>query len=121
MRETIGYIWHSWDVFLVGGGPSSIIDMYSSHRSEVIERYFPRDMIIDSSHNLWLDIWAKYGIISLFGLYWFILKRWKNISPLDRESLILGGIFLSFNVAVISHYIFLVLLLYSRKSTVKKS
>jgi O-antigen ligase len=37
-------------------------------RSAVIDAYFPPDSTIDSSHNIFIDIAVKYGLIGL-GLF----------------------------------------------------
>ena len=65
-------------------------------------------MIIDSSHNLWIDVLTKYGLVGLIALIAWIGSRWKQLGETAKVGLILGLTFFSMNVVVVSHSILLV-------------
>ncbi len=102
-------------------GPNGVIEMYQWVRSAIINAYFPPNMTIDSSHNIFLDIVVKYGIIWLVIFSSFIAFRWKNLETFAQYGLILGFLFFSLNVVVVSHLIVMVLLLMSKTQTKSSS
>jgi hypothetical protein len=101
-------------------GPDSIITLYSSVRSSVINMYFPPTSAIDSSHNIILDIIYSYGIIGLSYIIWTIRNRWSEIQNQDKIAIILGILFFSLNVIVLAPLILLITLIYAPTSPVKK-
>ena len=100
------FFWH---------GPYGIVQIFSWVRSPEIDRYFPTESIIDSSHNIFIDIFTCYGVFWVAGFLWLLISRWRYLGSHLRTGIILGLTFLSLNVLVISHMILLVLLL-SRNS-----
>ncbi len=92
---------------LFGYWPDAVIQFFSSSRAEEISSYFPTSMIIDSSHNIFIDAYASYGIIGIVLITSFLFSRSKNLDIPSRHALILGFGFLSLNVYVISHLIVL--------------
>ena len=89
--------------FLFGYGPNAIIDFFSLIRPKEVRAYFPDGMIIDSSHNLFIDIFSQYGLIVFSGIVCFLSRRWSHMSLFARDAIILWGCFLSLNVFVVSH------------------
>ena len=94
--------------FLFWSGPSGILDMYEAPRSALVNSYFPANMIIDSSHNLFIDIFVQYGMVTVLSILGYIFYQWKCLDTMRKSGLILGLIFLSLNVFVISHLILIV-------------
>jgi hypothetical protein len=115
MRETLKLSIESVLHIMMWYGPNAIISMYDWVRSTIINAYFPQDMIIDSSHNIWIDIGVKYGLITLSALIFFLVKVWRDLTTEAKSGVILGLAFLSLNVAVISHYILFVYFLSEKK------
>ncbi|GAB0175231.1 MAG: hypothetical protein HHAS10_11100 [Candidatus Altimarinota bacterium] len=96
---------------LVGQGPMGIIDYYEASRSLIIGKYFPSSMIIDSSHNIFIDFFFQYGFIGLVFLVYPIFYFWRNYDQASKWSIILLLSFLSLNVFVVSHLILFCLVL----------
>lgn len=101
-----------WIVF--GHGPDAIIRLYSSMRPLEINAYFPEGMIIDSSHNIFIDIFMKFGVFGLSFIA-FILYRWKDLESYAKQGLIFWGLFFFLNVIVVSHWILLVFFSFIKK------
>lgn len=96
---------------IVWFGPDSILSYFSENRSQWVELYFPSRMNIDSSHNLYIDILFQYGIFPLFLLVYSLPKKIsKDAIPLIH-SIVLLGIYLAFNVFVVTHILLFLLLL----------
>ena len=117
MRETI-ILWieHPLNT-LFGYGPNGVIEMYEWVRSAVIDAYFPPDSTIDSSHNIFVDIAVKYGLIGLGLFVWLIARQWKHLDTWARYGLVVGLMFFSLNVIVVSHWIVLVFFLSQKRSS----
>ncbi len=99
-------------------GPDAIIRYFSDIRAWEIDAYFPAHMIIDSSHNLFIDIFSIYGVIGVGVFVYIIIHRWKHLDHLSKGGLILWLSFLSLNVFVISHLMLIVYLLcYTKKAS----
>ena len=96
---------------LFGHGPDTVMQIFALVRPEEVNQYFPRNSIIDSSHNIWIDIFMSYGLAGLTLCIWYISRGWTERDIYRKSSVILGLIFLSLNVIVISHLIVLVWLL----------
>lgn len=111
MKETIHMIMTSVGWLFFGYGPNAIIDFFSVFRPDEIRGYFPDRMIIDSSHNVFIDILAQYGLIIAVSLLYFLIRRYISLSYFARSSLILWVGFLSLNVFVVTHMILLVFVL----------
>lgn len=105
MKETIIHWFENLPSSLIGFGPNGIIDYYNSTRSASIEAYFSNNLIIDSSHNIFLDFLFKFGILGAVLPIYFSAKKWKKIPNGFQLSLVLGVTFFSLNVAVLSAYI----------------
>lgn len=101
-------------------GPDSIITLYSSVRSSVINMYFPPTSAIDSSHNILLDTIYSYGIISFGYILWTIRNRWSERENQDKIAIILGILFFSLNVIVLAPLILLITLIYASNPSGKK-
>jgi hypothetical protein len=96
-------------------GPSGIIEFYSNIRPTEIREYFPDNMTIDSSHNIFIDIFIYYWLIWVSLFIGCILCIWKYLGLKGKSWLILGLSFLSLNVLVISHMILIVYFLTEKK------
>jgi hypothetical protein len=95
--------------FLIGFGPESIMTHFSSSRSLLVDQYFPQNMIIDSTHNMIIDIWFQYWMLPIFLIgSIFYSKNLLRQHPLIVPSIAITAYFL-LNVMVISHVIVLVL------------
>jgi hypothetical protein len=100
--------------FLMGFGPDSLIEHFAHDRAIIIDSYFPSNMNIDSSHNIFIDILFQYGIVSLGVI---LYSGWSHLKKQKEElqsAVLLGGIFLSLNVFVIVHILILILLIHMR-------
>ena len=85
-----------------------IIDFYNGERSLEVNRYFPSNMTIDSSHNLLIDLLYKFGILSILAIYLAIKKVSQKIPSKSIYMLILGISFFSLNVTIVAAYILMV-------------
>lgn len=95
-----------------GHGPDAITQIFALMRPEEVDQYFPRNSIIDSSHNIWIDIFVSYGLSGLVLCIWYMSRGWSKRDIFRKSSIVLSIIFLSLNVVVISHLIVLVWLLW---------
>ena len=87
---------------LVGAGPDSLIQTFSTQRSDRINAYFPSDMAIDSSHNVIIDFLYSYGILLTFGLGILFFRRFSTLDSTYRHIVTLSLLFFSLNVIVIA-------------------
>ena len=111
MKYTVIGSLDSFGNILFWHGPNGIVEVFSGVRPAEIDWYFPRESIIDSSHNIFIDIFACYGLLGLGGSLWYIIYRWRSLGTPSRAGVMLGILFLSLNVLVISHMMLLVFLL----------
>jgi hypothetical protein len=111
MREVASQLLSYPLAFFTGFGPESIIRFFMGVRSAIIDSYFPRNSIIDSSHNIILDIVFQYGTLPIILLASAIYKNYHTWNPHARESWILGIAFLMFNPYVVVHLTLLALAL----------
>jgi hypothetical protein len=100
--------------FFFGFGPDSMLNYFSHIRSPLVDVYFPSDRLIDSSHSIIMDFIFQYGIVLSIILLYICRRSWRYMSPSLRMSTLLGIIFLSLNVMVVSHMIVLILIFVSR-------
>lgn len=63
---------------------------------------------IDSSHNFFIDFAIQFGVPMLAVLMYWIVKIWKRIPVLFKQSLILFALYFFFNIPVLVHYILLI-------------
>lgn len=119
MKEVIFGSFDSFIAFLIGHGPNSVIEYFDQGRSPEVDAYFPPNLTIDSSHNIFIDIFMKYGILGVIGIFWYLRKNWKYYDTTTREVCIMGGVFFSLNIPVLSH-ILLFLYCISRKIELRK-
>lgn len=117
MKHTFLGSLDSMIAFLFWHGPDAIIRYFSFIRSPEIDAYFPSNMIIDSSHNIFIDIFSMYGVIGVGFFVYVTLFRLKQLDHVSKVGLIFGLSFLSLNVFVLPHMILLVYFL----SFMKKS
>lgn len=96
---------------ITGYGPEAVLKFFSESRTSTVDAYFPQGSIIDSSHNIFLDIIFQYGIMPIILLIAVVSNRWNTWNPHARASWILGIMFLMFNPYVVVHLIFLTLTL----------
>lgn len=109
MKEVFGVMIQYPISFFIGFGPDSILSYFSYMRSSLVNLYFPSNMLIDSSHNIFFDISFQYWFIP-FVLFCRILyqERGNIFSPVGWGILFIL-FFLSLNVFVISHVILIIL------------
>ena len=81
-------------------------------RSTLVNSYFPTNMSIDSSHNIFIDMLFQFGIVPLLIIGYTLSTTWKNKKEELQIAILLGGIFLALNVFVVTHIVVLSLLLY---------
>lgn len=97
--------------FITGYGPEAILRFFSESRSLIVDSYFPRGSLIDSSHNILLDFVFQYGILPLILLGTMTYRSWNTWNPYARASWILGIVFLMWNPYVVIHLTLLTLTL----------
>lgn len=68
-------------------------------------------MLIDSSHDVYIDILFQYGILPLLLIARFLYLAWQGQKEELQIAIALGGVFLSLNVFVVVHILILALLL----------
>ena len=96
---------------ITGYGPEAVLKFFSESRTATVDSYFPRESIIDSSHNIFLDIIFQYGIMLIILLIAVVSKQWSTWNLHARASWILGIAFLMFNPYVVIHLTLLTLTL----------
>ncbi len=111
----LGYIDGSALSIMFGNGPDSISWFFAESRVTEINAYFPENMIIDSSHNMILDILFSYWLIGLGICTSYAMNSWKNISHTNKSVIILGLLFFSLNVIVIVPILIFIFALQSRE------
>lgn len=111
MRDIWTYmVQHPFDM-IVWHGPESIIGLFSMYPSLDIARYFPQGSIIDSSHNILLDIVYQFGIIPLLLIFFWIRTRGVGSNTHSQAWALLGILFLMMNPYVLVHITSLILCL----------
>lgn len=110
MWSTLQGIFSDYFAIFFGFWSDSILWYYSQLRSELIDQYFPRFMLIDSSHNIWIDVWFQYGAVFVWWCIYFTYRIREQLSSAIGIAFIGGIVFLSLNVMVLSHMILLILL-----------
>jgi hypothetical protein len=109
VQESIRIMLSSPISFLIGFGPESIMTHFSSSRSLLIDQYFPQNMIIDSTHNIFIDICFQYWMFPIFLIgSIFYRKNWLMRHSIIIPSITITAYFL-LNVMVVSHVILLIL------------
>lgn len=63
MQETLREYSLSFSHILFGSGPNGLISLWEHTRTPSLDQYFPRSMIIDSSHNGIIDIFVMFGVV----------------------------------------------------------
>jgi hypothetical protein len=111
MNESLGVLFSNPVWFFIGFWSESILQYFSQVRSILINSYFPSSMLIDSSHNMIIDIIFQYGIFPIVIFMWFLYKNWHKILTPVGLSILLGILFLSLNVMVVSHVLVLILMI----------
>ncbi len=96
---------------LIGFGPESLLTHFSTTRSTLVDAYFPSMMLIDSSHNIIIDILFQYGILPIWLCVSLLIRKRQSLSSPVWIAVLLLLIFLTFNVLVISHIVILILLI----------
>ncbi len=100
-------------------GPESLLSYFSYTRSIFVNQYFPESMLIDSSHNIFIDILFQYGIIPIYFFIYCLYLKGSHLRSSIGLSIILLSIFLMFNVFVVSHiivlFLFIIYLLKNKK------
>ncbi len=95
--------------FIFGHGPESVRFHFSLSRDSIIDAYFPRDMIIDSSHDIFLDFLFQYGYIIFLVLGFLILRHWWIMKTSGCAVFLLWSFFFGLNIVVLVHCIVLIL------------
>ena len=111
MSETLSMMTRDPISFLIGFGPDSILAHFSLDRSTLVNSYFPVNMSIDSSHNVFIDILFQYGIFPILIIGYALITTWKNQKEELQIAILLGGIFLALNVFVVTHIVIFALLM----------
>jgi hypothetical protein len=111
MREVALQIISYPFTLFTGFGPESILRFFMGVRSAIIDSYFPPESLIDSSHNILLDIVFQYGIVIPGYIGYIIYKNWNSQSAYARASWILGIMFLMFNPYIVTHLVLISLAL----------
>ena len=116
MYETLLPLFSGVGHFLFGYGPDAMIQHFSLSRDMLLNAYFPSNMNIDSSLNVFIDIAFQYGFIILSGLIFVLVRRYRHLSDFERQAFWLGSIFFSLNVIVLAPLlIFVIILSYGGK------
>ncbi len=116
MYETLSPLFSSVRHFLFGFGPDAIIEYFHWYRNTMLNAYFPANMHIDSSHNMFIDFVFQYGVVTFAGLIFFLVRRYRHLSDFERQAFWLGSIFFSLNVIVLAPLlIFVIILSYGGK------
>lgn len=119
MRESLSIMLREPISLLIWFGPDSLLTYFSTARSSAIDAYFPPTSLIDSSHNIFIDILFQYGVLPLFLIGWSVYRYWNNQPEELYIAAILGLLFLALNVFVITHIIVLSLLIVLTCKSVK--
>lgn len=96
-------------IFIFWAGPESVLRFFSDSRTEIVDMYFPHESIIDSSHNIFLDIVFQYGVIPFIFLGYILYRNHPSWNWYARTAFVLGILFLSFNPYVVTEWTLLVL------------
>ncbi len=115
MRETVVLMLEHPLFLFFGYGPNGVIELYEWVRSSMINSYFPPNMTIDSSHNMFLDIAVKYWLLGLSVIIGYMIMQWWKLETWAKYGLALAFLFFSLNVIVVSHMILIVLFLTREK------
>lgn len=116
MWESISMMLRDPVSLLIWFGPDSLLTHFATERSSIIDAYFPTTSLIDSSHNIVIDILFQYGIVPLLLIGWYLYRYWYNQKGELQSAILLGGIFLVLNVFVVVHIVILSLLMVSYAS-----
>ena len=111
MKDMGSYIvQHPWEFFF-GHGPESVRFHFSVSRNDQINSYFPRDMIIDSSHDIFLDFIFQYGYVMSWVLFFLVFRYWWDMKTSGRVVFLLWSFFFGLNIVVLVHCIVLLLVI----------
>lgn len=75
MKELIGVVLSHPMSLCIGFGPDSILSYFAGFRSDLVNNYFPSDMNIDSSHNIFIDTIFQYGILPVIYYIYTLIKE----------------------------------------------
>ena len=115
MRESISMMFNEPLSLLVGFGPDSLIHHFGWVRSDIVSAYFPSWEIIDSSHNMLIDIWFQYGILPIMTIGYWLYRIWRTQKEDIQIAVLLGIWFLLLNVFVVVHLVLLAILMIARE------
>lgn len=90
MKESLIMMFREPLSLLIGFGPDSLASHFSIARSTVINSYFPNNEIIDSSHNILIDIVFQYGIFPIILISSSLIRSWKNQKEYAQAAILLG-------------------------------
>ncbi len=85
---------------LIGNGIGSVERFFKKSRNREIQKYFPQEMTIDSSHNIFVDFLYEFGMIWCGIILYIFCKNWKYFSKISRENTILFFGFFTFNIII---------------------
>ncbi len=111
MSESLSMMFHNPVSFLIGFGPDSLLSHFATLRSQMVNSYFPSNMLIDSSHNIIIDILFQYGIVPIMLMGYFLYRYFGNQKEELQIAILFGIVFLSLNVFVVVHMVVLALLM----------
>lgn len=81
--------------------------------------YFPISSKLDSFHNIALDTIFFFGIAGFVAVVYFLVRRWRKISKISQEAIVLGFVFFSLNIPVSVHFLMILYYLSLEKREAK--
>ncbi len=112
MQESLIMMLQSPISLITGFGSESIVTHFSWIRSALVSQYFPGSMIIDSSHNLIIDVLFQYWICPIL-IMGHLFYRYRFLAGNPFALSVLSILFfLSLNVVIVSHLVILILCIF---------
>lgn len=108
--------------FLFGYGPDGFLAVSEHFRHPLLSVYEDPAYRIDRSHNVFLDFALHFGVPLLLTLLILLFKNLKYLSQSKKISLLLFGLYFSFNIPVLVHFLILLLIVTSiqKKPLIRK-
>ena len=101
IRETLIQVFSHIPTLLFGHGPDTIIALYNTERSDLLNQYFPVTSAIDSSHNIFIDFLYSYWLILTATLLLLIVRKWISLPYFAQVSIVSMLAFFSLNVIIL--------------------
>ena len=87
--ERLSYVYNNFDEFLFGIGPMKISNYFSN---------------LDSSLNLYLDVFIAYGPLILILLLFIVFRSWFYAFKIDRYGLLISLVIVSLHYIIIHNF-----------------